>query len=187
MSDETEEFGLDLVNHPQHYTTHPSGVETIDITRNLQFDLGNAWKYLMRFRYKGKPIEDMKKAVWYLRDYVKNTAKDRHNMSIEQRTRCAGLIFNPDLTQNKVTSDMIKVIKSEPDFYVKLAFILIATFATYGDSQFLDAEHIIDELDSNRWDVLEETRIAETNVAAAQIIDTLEKEESTVKVEQEQK
>lgn len=186
MSSETEELGLDPVNHPQHYTTHPSGVETIDITRQLEFNLGNAWKYLMRFRYKGKPIEDMKKAVWYLKDYITNMTKDRYAMSLEQRTRCAGLMFNPNLIKNKITSDMIKVIKAEPDFYVKLAFILIATFATYGDSQFLDAEQIIDELDSHRWDVLEETRVAETNDVATQIIDNLEKEEQTVTTEQEQ-
>lgn len=186
MSDETkEEFELDPVNHPQHYTTHPSCVETIDITRHLEFDLGNAWKYLMRFRYKGKPIEDMEKAVWYLRDYVKNMTKDRYTMSLEQRTRCAGMMFNPNLTQNKITSDMIKVIESESNFYVKQAFTLIATFATYGDSQFLNAEQIIDELDSNAWNVLEETRVIETNGVAAQIIDNLKKEEQSVKTEQE--
>ena len=63
-----EEF--DNVNHPSHYVSHPSGVETINITREFEFALGNAWKYLMRFRYKGKPKEDLEKAVWYMTDYV---------------------------------------------------------------------------------------------------------------------
>lgn len=63
-----EEF--DNVNHPSHYVSHPSGVETINITREFEFALGNAWKYLMRFRYKGKPKEDLEKAVWYMNDYV---------------------------------------------------------------------------------------------------------------------
>lgn len=62
-----EEF--DNVNHPSHYVSHPSGVETINITREFEFALGNAWKYLMRFRYKGKPKEDLDKAVWYMKDY----------------------------------------------------------------------------------------------------------------------
>lgn len=168
---------LDPVNHPQHYTTHPSGVETIDITRNLQFNLGNAWKYLMRFRYKGKPMEDLKKAVWYLNDFVKNQSNDKYYMSIEQSVHFAGKIFNPNLNQNKITADMIKVIKSESDFYVRLAFILIATIATFGNSQFLDAEQVINKLDSHRWDILEDTRNAETNETAAHIIEDLEKED----------
>lgn len=63
-----EEF--DNVNHPSHYVSHPSGIETINITREFEFALGNAWKYLMRFRYKGKPKEDLEKAVWYMNDYM---------------------------------------------------------------------------------------------------------------------
>lgn len=63
-----EEF--DNVNHPLHYVSHPSGVETINITREFEFALGNAWKYLMRFRYKGEPKEDLEKAVWYMNDYM---------------------------------------------------------------------------------------------------------------------
>lgn len=61
---------FDNVNHPSHYVSHPSGVETINITREFEFTLGNAWKYLMRFRYKGKPKEDLEKAVWYMNDYM---------------------------------------------------------------------------------------------------------------------
>jgi len=61
---------FDNVNHPSHYVSHPSGVETINITREFEFALGNAWKYLMRFRYKGKPKEDLEKAVWYMNDYM---------------------------------------------------------------------------------------------------------------------
>lgn len=177
MSDETvDNLGLDPVNHPQHYTTHPSCVETIDITRNLQFDLGNAWKYLMRFRYKGNPIEDLKKAVWYLKDYVKNQM-GKYTMSIEQSTHFAGKIFDPCLTHNKITADMIKVIKSEQDFYVRLAFILIATLATFGNSQFLDAEQVIDELDEHIYKIINDSKAAVTREIAAEIVDKLEKED----------
>ena len=37
-----------MVNHPVHYTNHPSGVEVIQITEHMNFCLGNAIKYLMR-------------------------------------------------------------------------------------------------------------------------------------------
>ena len=63
-----EEF--DNVNHPSHYVSHPSGVETINITREFEFALGNAWKYLMRFRYKGKPKEDLEKAESDLKEAI---------------------------------------------------------------------------------------------------------------------
>lgn len=56
----------DMVNHPKHYTSHPSGIEVIQITEHMNFCLGNAIKYIMRSELKGKQIEDLKKAVWYI-------------------------------------------------------------------------------------------------------------------------
>lgn len=69
----------DNVNHPSHYTKHPSGVECIDITRHYYFSVGNAIKYLWRAGLKedssmsniDKEIEDLKKAVWYINDRIK--------------------------------------------------------------------------------------------------------------------
>ncbi|MEI6035721.1 MAG: DUF3310 domain-containing protein [Verrucomicrobiae bacterium] len=56
----------DPVNHPPHYTTHPSGVECIAITEHMGFCLGNAVKYIWRADLKSDAIEDLKKARWYL-------------------------------------------------------------------------------------------------------------------------
>jgi hypothetical protein len=58
----------DIVNHPPHYTTHPSGIECIDVTKHMDFCLGNAMKYLWRAGEKDetKTVEDLKKAVWYI-------------------------------------------------------------------------------------------------------------------------
>jgi len=61
----------DMVNHPKHYTSHPSGVETIQITEHMNFCLGNAIKYIMRSELKGKQLEDLKKAVWYIEREIK--------------------------------------------------------------------------------------------------------------------
>ena len=60
----------DLVNHPPHYKNHPSGVECIEITRHMNFNLGNAVKYIWRAGLKGDAIEDLKKAVFYLQDEI---------------------------------------------------------------------------------------------------------------------
>jgi hypothetical protein len=57
---------IDLINHPPHYMAHPSGVECIEITEHLNFCIGNAVKYLWRTDEKGDPVENLKKAVFYI-------------------------------------------------------------------------------------------------------------------------
>lgn len=61
----------DPVDHPRHYTSHPSKVECIQITEHMNFCLGNAMKYIWRAGEKGDAVEDLKKAVWYLQRELK--------------------------------------------------------------------------------------------------------------------
>ena len=63
----------DPVNHPSHYTTHPSGVECIDITQHFNFNLGNAIKYIWRSGIKsGNTAEqDLMKARFYINQELK--------------------------------------------------------------------------------------------------------------------
>ena len=56
---------MDQVNHPSHYMQN-NGWEAIDVTEQFNFNLGNALKYIIRCDHKGKPIEDLRKATWYL-------------------------------------------------------------------------------------------------------------------------
>lgn len=56
----------DKINHPIHYTAHPSGVGCIDITEHMNFNNGNAIKYIWRAGLKGHTIEDLEKAAWYI-------------------------------------------------------------------------------------------------------------------------
>jgi hypothetical protein len=56
----------DPVNRPKHYTAHPSGVECIQITEHMGFNLGNAVKYVWRADLKNDALEDLKKARWYI-------------------------------------------------------------------------------------------------------------------------
>jgi hypothetical protein len=56
----------DNVNHPKHYTNHPSGVECIEVTEHMNFCVGNAIKYLWRAGLKGEQVEDLRKARWYI-------------------------------------------------------------------------------------------------------------------------
>ena len=71
----------DKVNHLSHYTwlKNLCGIEVIDITRHMDFNLGNSIKYILRsghkkeegYTDKQKTIEDLKKAIWYLNDEIK--------------------------------------------------------------------------------------------------------------------
>jgi hypothetical protein len=75
----------DKVNHPSHYTWLKDlcGIEVIDITRHMDFNLGNSIKYILRsghkkekgYTDKQKTIEDLKKAVWYLNDEISTLEK----------------------------------------------------------------------------------------------------------------
>jgi len=66
---------MDNVNNPKHYTSHPSGVECIEITEHMSFNLGNAVKYLWRASLKGAEVEDLRKAKWYVEREIKRVTK----------------------------------------------------------------------------------------------------------------
>lgn len=67
----------DMVNHPPHYTSHPSGVECIDVTEHYNFNTGNAIKYLWRAGLKGARLEDLKKARWYVDREIQRLEKQQ--------------------------------------------------------------------------------------------------------------
>ena len=72
MSEDKFRIVVDQVNHPVHYTSDPSGVEAIQITRHRNFNVGNAFKYLWRAGFKNEEthIEDLKKAIFYIQDEI---------------------------------------------------------------------------------------------------------------------
>lgn len=65
----------DPVNHPKHYTDHPSGIECIQITEHMGFNLGNAMKYIWRADLKHNAVEDLQKAVWYINREIEKRSK----------------------------------------------------------------------------------------------------------------
>ena len=78
----TPEELKDPVNHPPHYNKHPSGVECIQVTEHMGFNLGNAVKYIWRADLKGKCLEDLQKAEFYIKREIqrrKNEASSLHN------------------------------------------------------------------------------------------------------------
>lgn len=68
---------VDVVNHPAHYNRFP--VEVINITEQLDFNRGNAVKYLARAGYKDgvDELEDLSKAAWYVNRAIEKLTKER--------------------------------------------------------------------------------------------------------------
>lgn len=63
----------DMVNKPPHYTSHPSGVECIQVVEHMCFNLGNAVKYIWRSdeNLKLDDIEDLEKSMYYIKREIK--------------------------------------------------------------------------------------------------------------------
>jgi hypothetical protein len=80
----------DNVNHPPHYTAHPSGVECIQVTEHMSFCLGNTVKYIWRAGLKGSDIEDLKKAQWYLNREIELRSKNS-----QQKSNVQAMATNP--------------------------------------------------------------------------------------------
>ena len=54
--------------HPAHYRSNNH--QLIEIIRHLPFNIGNSLKYVYRFEQKGRPAEDLRKALWYINDFL---------------------------------------------------------------------------------------------------------------------
>jgi hypothetical protein len=74
--------GYDPVDRPAHYNM--GGIECIDYIKQvlgldgfIAYCHGNMIKYQHRYRYKGNPVEDMKKADWYL-SRLNEALKEKH-------------------------------------------------------------------------------------------------------------
>ena len=70
----------DMVNEPPHYRWLPMGIEAIDITELFDFNLGNCLKYVLRSKHKGREIEDLKKARWYLDTEIRRMEEENERV-----------------------------------------------------------------------------------------------------------
>ena len=112
----------DKVNHPSHYTwlKNLCGIEVIDITRHMGFNLGNVIKYVLRAGHKSekgysnfdKEIEDLQKAKWYLEDEIKL----RSGKDISDRAQIHALKEEIALNEQTIAelTDKIHRLKNKP-------------------------------------------------------------------------
>lgn len=106
------------INKPKHYRSHESGIEAIEVTRWLNFDLGNCWKYCMRYRDKGTPKKDLGKAVWYLNDYKEHFIDYKNESIIIHKI------------PEEVITKMIAISDAEPREEIKHVFELLIMITT---------------------------------------------------------
>jgi hypothetical protein len=104
----------DAVKHPSHYTAHPSGIECHEITGLLGGNLSNVVKYVWRYDQKGKPVEDLKKALQYL-EFEKKDFEGLGAEAIDKRTR-VGIV------------KIDKVVKFEKNIFKRRIFERVANF-----------------------------------------------------------
>lgn len=96
---------MDEIRHPPHYTSHPSGVECIELTENMNFNIGNATKYVWRNEDKHPDSTvDLEKALWYV------------SREIERRAQKAAL--------DKLTAKAAAVAATSPAYQGKAVFDL---------------------------------------------------------------
>lgn len=66
MTTNTLTLANDPITNPKHYLRAHPGMECIDLTADCSFCMGNMIKYLWRYQGKGRPVEDLEKARWYM-------------------------------------------------------------------------------------------------------------------------
>jgi hypothetical protein len=74
-----DKLEYETINHPTHYTSHPSGIECIQISEHMPFCIGSAIKYLWRGGLKGSKVEDLKKAAWYINREIERLSSKKEN------------------------------------------------------------------------------------------------------------
>lgn len=88
----------DNVNHPAHYETN--GIECIDAMIASQgeeavrnYCVCNAFKYIWRHQHKGKSVEDIRKAIWYLNRYLNLCERKDKTKANDQKLKPADLDY----------------------------------------------------------------------------------------------
>lgn len=105
---------METVNHPAHYNS--GGIEVIDVIEDwgLGFSLGNALKYICRAgRKTNDPLEDLKKAQWYIRRAMRN----REIFKISGNTRISGIEVADAFEMDPLFGDMILALWRYSMFY----------------------------------------------------------------------
>lgn len=97
----------DKINNPKHYTSHPSGIECIEVTQFHDFCIGNAIKYLWRAGLKDEDltIEDLKKAIWYITKKIDMLRTEKINSLIKDELLKLQDMEEDEIIKNTISYD----------------------------------------------------------------------------------
>jgi hypothetical protein len=133
----------DPVNHPQHYTSHPSGIECIEVVEHMGFNLGNAIKYIWRADEKGNATEDLEKAAWY----IQRELARRHSNAIFDKGQTSAEVFK-DVETLPSGVGVTRVTPSEAMADFKEGLRIIKTSGYAGEIIKRAASSVADSLNS---------------------------------------
>lgn len=97
---------------PDYYKS--GGLEAFDVIDafNLDFNLGNAFKYIARAGKKGDKVEDLRKAVTYLNREIEK--EDKKRIDEEFRRKIEKMETAPIMMKKETSSeDIARVVKEE--------------------------------------------------------------------------
>lgn len=109
----------EAVHHPKHYTKHPSGIECIQVTRCLTFDLGNAVKYIWRAGQKDNIVQDLEKSLWYINDmrtYIKSNFIHNPHIALEKYPLFSHALLLLPFTKEAISKHMPEKLNSVFEF-----------------------------------------------------------------------
>lgn len=107
---------MDTISHPDHYTR--GRVECVSLTSGMDFCTGNTAKYVWRWRDKNHPVQDLRKAMWYL-DYTISHPGTVHYA--DSLRHMAWVVANHDLDLDDRVSDR-KELAVEKNFWASLLY-----------------------------------------------------------------
>lgn len=86
----------DSVNHPSHYTQY-KGIEVIQLTEQMNFNRGNAVKYIARAGFKDSEVEivDLEKAKWYIEREIERIKKNGEEVVQQEAPSSEYTIYDP--------------------------------------------------------------------------------------------
>lgn len=103
----------ELINSPKHYNNHPSNIECIELIRHMNFNIGNAIKYIFRRDDKEDSFRDLKKALWYINDEIIKREKKNYNTFLCKIALVFERFIRPDVYDQYETDSINFMIVNE--------------------------------------------------------------------------
>ncbi len=124
---------MSMVEHPKHYNDHPSGIECKEIKAHLNDQLGDAFKYVFRRNSKGNEIQDIEKAIQYLKFELELVSSGKH----PRREFC-------QLGEVESLRQKIEIVRiSEPNGSIKMFYLWLSILVNWRSHPLIDFEWCI--------------------------------------------